>query len=882
MGSIRFRFIVAAVLFVAVITSITTIFTIAVKSSELKKELETLSSALVKNAAASLFNPLQNLDEEGMDGAITSIFAFEDAAAVIIRDTDGTKIIRAVIKDRKDPTTAEEVEKLFPLSKKLSISSSQDEKTVIGSVSIHISEARINKAILYETLTAAVTGCINLALLIGLLLFLLERFIMRPINAINNQFSELAQSVANGDLAARGNPDTIAVDFRGIIDKSNLLIETFVTPIRKTTEKLQLIGQGDIPPLITEEYNGDFNVIKESLNNCIAAVNALVEDTSRLATAAAQGNLSVKTDPKRHKGDFRKIAQSLNQAFVTLVESITLTSEKLDKLAKGEMPGKAAGDSRFAGDLAHIATSLDKLIGTISILSEETNTLIAASREGKLTVRANTTRCEGTYRALLEGMNETVDSLVRPIKTASDYMDRIAEGTIPQKITESYRGDFEQIRQSINGLINNLNTVSAGMVQFAELSQKGEISAIAFDETQYKGIYRDIFAKLNTSARTIENPLSELLDILENVADGNMTAEMKCNCDGLFAQLKEAVNNTIERLHDILSQVNSSVAQTNIGSSQVSDAATALSQGATEAASSLEEISASLQEIGAQTKHNAENANVANNLALQSRKAAERGNEQMALLVAAMKEINEASKRVAKIIKTIDEIAFQTNVLALNAAVEAARAGEHGRGFAVVADEVRDLADRSAKAAKETAEMIEESLKRVSNGSALSEKTGGMLKEIVTGSTKVTDIVSEISAASNEQAQGLAQIASGLNQLESVTQQVTANSEESAAAAEELSAQAKHLNAMVAQFKLKGGSGTPKTFAQTAKQLAHHYEHKKPRPEAPDNDSEELYTEEDQTLEERRETHRPEADSRVQVVQPRDIIKLDDDEFGRF
>ena len=266
--------------------------------------------------------------------------------------------------------------------------------------------------------------------------------------------------------------------------------------------------------------------------------------------------------------------------------------------------------------------------------------------------------------------------------------------------------------------------------------------------------------------------------------------------------LRGAVKKVAEDLQELLEQIQQACDQIATGSGEVSDSSQALSQGATESASSLEEIAASMNEMAAQIQINADNAGQADQLSVQSKLAAERVSAHMAEMVAAMGEINASGQNISRIIKVIDEIAFQTNLLALNAAVEAARAGQHGKGFAVVAEEVRNLAARSARAASETSELIEGSVKKAANGVEIADVTAAGLEEIVREIGRVSDLIGEISAASKEQAQGISQVNQGLGQIDQVTQQNTASAEEGAAASEELSSQAEHLRQMVARFKL--------------------------------------------------------------------------------
>jgi len=295
--------------------------------------------------------------------------------------------------------------------------------------------------------------------------------------------------------------------------------------------------------------------------------------------------------------------------------------------------------------------------------------------------------------------------------------------------------------------------------------------------------------------------------VLHSAAEKDLTARVKGDYKGVYAQMRDDINLLVKNLDDSMQQVDEAVSQVSAASGEISGGAQSLAEGANEQASSLEEVSSSLEETSSMAKQNADNSNQAKHLATEARGAADEGESSMKRMADAIHQIKTSSDNTAKIVKTIDEIAFQTNLLALNAAVEAARAGEAGKGFAVVAEEVRNLAMRSAEAAKNTTVMIEESVKNAESGVKITEEVAKSLNRIVDRVGKISDLIAEISAASNEQAQGVEQVNSAVAQMNQVTQQNAANSEESASAAEELSSQAAELANMVAAFKLSSAGG---------------------------------------------------------------------------
>jgi methyl-accepting chemotaxis protein len=508
--------------------------------------------------------------------------------------------------------------------------------------------------------------------------------------------------------------------------------------------------------------------------------------------------------------------EASSSAAVSFAEAETLLHEL------SALNVRLAAESRASADRLQRNTTLVMIIGTaigifvaiftafvlvrniaaiLRSMRRETQRLTTAVLDGETHLRGDAAAINFEFRPIVQGMNDTMDAFSRPLGVMTEYVERIGRGDIPPPITDEYRGDFHQMKVSLNRSVEAVRLLVSDSDALVRSAVAGELANRA-DARRHAGDFARIIAGINATLDAIVKPLEESSAVLATLANRDLRARVAGRYQGDHARMKDSINTMAESLQAAITQVSGTTEQLTASSEQIAESSQTVAQGAIEQASALEETASTLEEIASRTRQNADSTQQAKELAQETKLAADQSGASMAQMVGSMEKIRVAAEATAEIIRDINEIAFQTNLLALNAAVEAARAGDAGLGFAVVAQEVRNLALRSKNAAKRTEDLLKESVRLADEGGAISLAVNGNLAGIVTSVGKVTELFGEIAQASEEQARGIDQVNKAVAQMDQVVQQSAANSEETSSSAQELASQAQDLAALVGSFRL--------------------------------------------------------------------------------
>lgn len=577
------------------------------------------------------------------------------------------------------------------------------------------------------------------------------------------EIRRLVKASQNGDLRARADADNFSGDTAEIMRSLNTILDEALTPVNAQVDALERMVAGDLSARITADFKGDHNRGKNALNNVADIASKAIVEVRRLIDASKQGELKARTEAQQFVGDWQELMGGINTILNEALAPVNVQVETLERMAAGDLSARITADLK--GDHNRGKSALNNVADIAGKAMLEVQRMIEASRQGDLQARAQVQSFVGDWKELMDGINTILNEALAPVKVQANVLESMASGDLNARITADFKGDHNRIKQLINDYQDYNQQVVEDIVQLSQELAEGNLNVAP--QAEYRGDFTQIRGALETAITGLNNTMQQTVQVVEQVAQ------------------------SIEQVRSVSQD---------------------LAANAEEQSSAVEEVTSNLEETDSQIRANAESAKVANQVVSDTATVANVGQQKMQQMTVAMKSIADSSQEISKIIKVIDEIAFQTNLLALNAAVEAARAGQHGRGFAVVAQEVRNLAGRSAKAARETSELIEDSNRRVTGGVTMVNDTAASLTEIVGNVVKVKDLVAEIAAASDEQAKGIGQINSAVMQVNEGTQSNSQQSEELASTADELGNLADRLREEIARFQLRKMATTTELF----------------------------------------------------------------------
>jgi len=709
----------------------------------------------------------------------------------------------------------------------------------------------------------------------------------------------LTKAAVEGKLASRGNVEQFQGGYRQIVTCVNQTLDAVIGPLNVSAEYMDRISKGDIPPKITDSYNGDFNKIKNNLNACIDGLGGLVEanavlqgmavndyssavkgqyagifadvasavnttqgrlkhlisvvmriahgdlgglpelkllgrrsdhdelvpsmvllmetlaalaaDTVLLAKAAVEGKLATRADATKHEGDFRKVVEGVNQTLDAVIGPLNVAAEYVDRISKGDIPPKIT--DKYNGDFNEFKNNLNVCIDAISRVVADGVGLTKAAVEGKLATRADAAKHEGDFRKVIEGFNLTLDAVIGPLNVAAEYVDRISKGNIPPKITDTYNGDFNELKNNLNNCVSNVSALVADANLLVKAAVEGKLATRA-DAAKHEGDFRKIVEGVNQTLDAVLEPINEAAQVIEKISRKDLTARVAGQYKGEHANIKDNINRMAEDLQRSMQQIGHNAASLAASSEQLTAISQQLAGNAEETATQANVVSAASEQVSknvsvvasgseqmqASIREISKSANEAARVAKNAVNVAEATNHTIT-------KLGDSSIEIGQVIKVITSIAQQTNLLALNATIEAARAGEAGKGFAVVANEVKELAKETAKATEEIGQKIE-AIQGDTKGAVLAiGEISSVINQINDISNTIASAVEEQTVTTNEIGRNVTEAAKGTNEIAQnnsgvadAARSTTAGTIDTEKAAKALSQMAAQLQTLVSEF----------------------------------------------------------------------------------